>query len=631
MTALLTLRHLAFTGPDAVGAGLSFDDGLNILYGASNTGKSFAVEALNFMFGGSKPPEAIEEAAPYDRAWLGLRLPDGAEVTLSRALAGHGFTVHPGLVTAPGDGGFTLGHEHDPKSDANLSMHLLRLLGFGRKELVKNANGEKDTLSFRHLAPYLFTSEETIIAKRSPILASGQHIFATVERNVFKLLLTGIDDSAVTPSIPPKTLAAVKAGKIELVDEWLAGIDRELGDSPPSREELKDQADRLEESLEALRRDLAHAQDRLDGLVGERRRTRDGRDEARARAADLELTLTQFAKLDEVYISDIERLQAVEEGGALLLAMTGHECPVCGAPPGAQVHKAHVEEIGRSHGAAAAEIRKIRRDRADLAGVMRSLKAEATGLRSREAVLVEELADLDASLDEARPAERDFRRRYEGFTAEQAWVSRLLDLYRRRDRLMVERSRLDVPIPKRPAGEKAATGLDGPTAHAFAQVVLQVLQAWGFPGRPSVSFDLELQDIRLDGKERSANGKGVRALLHAAMKVALLVFCHQRGRPHPGFVVLDTPLLTYREPLRSRHGALSADEQVLKDSGVAGRFYAHLAGLSEIGQFLIVENSDPPPEALARANVQLFSGEPGDGRYGLFPQRPAVNNGQSPT
>ncbi len=45
MTGLLTLRHLAFTGPEAVGAGLAFDDGLNIVYGASNTGKSFAVEA----------------------------------------------------------------------------------------------------------------------------------------------------------------------------------------------------------------------------------------------------------------------------------------------------------------------------------------------------------------------------------------------------------------------------------------------------------------------------------------------------------------------------------------------------------------------------------------------------------
>lgn len=237
--------------------------------------------------------------------------------------------------------------------------------------------------------------------------------------------------------------------------------------------------------------------------------------------------------------------------------------------------------------------------------------------------MVSDLADLNASLDEARPAERDFRRRYEGFDTEQARVSRLLELYRRRERLAVERSQLDVSIPRRKPGEKAAAGLDGPTAHTYAQSVQGVLEAWGFPGKPTVSFDHEAQDIRLNGKERSADGKGVRALLQAAMKVALLVYCQEQRRIHPGFVVLDTPLLTYREPLRSKHGELSADEQALKDSGVAGRFYGHLAALSEIGQFLIVENSDPPAEALALANVQLFTGEPDDGRYGLFPRRRA--------
>jgi hypothetical protein len=33
---------------------------------------------------------------------------------------------------------------------------------------------------------------------------------------------------------------------------------------------------------------------------------------------------------------------------------------------------------------------------------------------------------------------------------------------------------------------------------------------------------------------------------------------------NPGFLVLDTPLLTYRDRLRSREGALSADEQVIR-------------------------------------------------------------------
>jgi hypothetical protein len=39
----------------------------------------------------------------------------------------------------------------------------------------------------------------------------------------------------------------------------------------------------------------------------------------------------------------------------------------------------------------------------------------------------------------------------------------------------------------------------------------------------------------------------VKAILHAAVNVALLIYCRERNLPHPGIVVLDTPLLTYRE------------------------------------------------------------------------------------
>ncbi|WP_028223506.1 AAA family ATPase [Paraburkholderia oxyphila] len=45
------LRFLGFFGPATV----AFGAGLNGIYGASNTGKSFIVEAIDFMLGG-KPP-----------------------------------------------------------------------------------------------------------------------------------------------------------------------------------------------------------------------------------------------------------------------------------------------------------------------------------------------------------------------------------------------------------------------------------------------------------------------------------------------------------------------------------------------------------------------------------------------
>ena len=39
----LHLRHLVFTGPSITPAELEFVDGLNIIYGASNTGKSASI------------------------------------------------------------------------------------------------------------------------------------------------------------------------------------------------------------------------------------------------------------------------------------------------------------------------------------------------------------------------------------------------------------------------------------------------------------------------------------------------------------------------------------------------------------------------------------------------------------
>ena len=49
----LTLRHLSLTGPDKDQASVTFGHGLNVIYGASETGKFFIVEVLDFMLGAS--------------------------------------------------------------------------------------------------------------------------------------------------------------------------------------------------------------------------------------------------------------------------------------------------------------------------------------------------------------------------------------------------------------------------------------------------------------------------------------------------------------------------------------------------------------------------------------------------
>jgi hypothetical protein len=230
----LSLRHLVFTGPGVEPATLNFLEGLNILYGASNTGKSFATKALDFMFGSSQPLPSIEQRVDYESVWLGLILPSGQSVTISRSTSGGAFKVFDGLVKErpSSQEGLILQAQHDAKRSDNLSNYLLSAIGLSGKVVAKNMNGEKDSLSFRNLAPYIFVSEEAIISERSPILASGQVIRETVEKNTFKLLLTGLDDFAVETTLNSKTQKVARTAQFELIDEWIA---QESSGTPPLR------------------------------------------------------------------------------------------------------------------------------------------------------------------------------------------------------------------------------------------------------------------------------------------------------------------------------------------------------------------------------------------------------------
>lgn len=614
----IRLRHLTFTGPNTEPALLEFDDGLNIIYGASNTGKSFASKAILFMLGVSKSLPETEEIVAYDAAWLGITLPDGHDVTLYRATRGGHFKLYEGLVRSAGpDEGKVLRQQHDSKRTDTVSQVLLDAMGFASKRIVRDGNGVKDSLSIYLLSPYAVVSEEDIIAEKSPVYASGTPSERTFEQNLFKLLLTGIDDSAAVtvPKLSERKVA--KAAKIELVDELIAQLDAELGEEPPEEKEAEEQLKRLDWSANGLFARLQNAQRELDSLAINRREATNYCDELKEREGELDLTLQRFDKLQAVYSSDLQRLQSIEEGGYVLVAMTGMDCPVCGAPPEVQTHNHAAEEVSMAHRAAAAEARKIEREQFELAQTITSLEAEASGLRRTIARVTTDIEEVDKRIQEVRPHEATLRESYEVFAAKRVEVTKILDLYQRRAKLAARRAEIDAEPTKR-EGEAPPVGPDSTTMYKFGETVKAVLTAWHFPNADKVQFDGKTNDITVAGKRRSANGKGVRAILHAAFNVAVIVYCIENKLPHPGFLVLDTPLLTYREPMTSRHGDLSEDEAALKATNVAQHFYKHLASMKNEVQFIVIENSDPPAAIHHLARIETFTGLEGNGRFGLL-------------
>lgn len=76
----------------------------------------------------------------------------------------------------------------------------------------------------------------------------------------------------------------------------------------------------------------------------------------------------------------------------------------------------------------------------------------------------------------------------------------------------------------------------------------------------------------------------MRSIIHAAFSTALVHYAMPHELPHPGFVVLDSPVLTYREP----------DEVDIElTHNVVEHFYPGLLD-EDAAQVVVVENGDPP-------------------------------------
>ena len=148
----------------------------------------------------------------------------------------------------------------------------------------------------------------------------------------------------------------------------------------------------------------------------------------------------------------------------------------------------------------------------------------------------------------------------------------------------------------------------------FSSSVQELLEAWKFPGIGRGSFSEKDQDLVISGQPRISHGKGVRALTCSAFIVGLLRHCLTEKIPHPAVVLLDSPLVAYREP--DSDASFAEDEQ-LRMAGVKDAFYRSLAGGDALGQVIVFENEDPPDD-IKGAFTRIHFSKTSVGRYGLF-------------
>ena len=480
----LFLKHLAYRGPNRSPASITFKRGLNVVCGASETGKSVIVESIDFMLGGGDPPREVPERVGYDRARLLVESADWPPLGLERSVeAGHFSCYEEELLDGePTTEPRTLRDRHSAARQDTLSHMLLERVGMTDKQLRRNRAGDTRSLSFRDLGRLVVVTEEEIQRRSSPIV-SRQFVQATPEYAAFKLLLTGTDDSSL---ISTKAVAQVResvSGKIDLLDQMIEELQVEIDEAGLDEAELQDQHSKLEAGIEEQNDALNEAQSTLNTFLEDRGRIASEIRRRRARLLEIEELTKLFSLLDRHYATDLTRLEAIHESGSLFVHAERRVCPLCGSEPGEQ-HldtdcDGNVESVIQ---AAGAEMEKIQRLQRELDDTVDSLNSEQETINSELPQFVDQYTELDEQLSEiARPKVSNQRVSYNQFISKRAEVSAALEKNQRLKRLISQREELDSEDTDGTGPAETRTQIPKVTLDQFSQAVERILSEWHYP------------------------------------------------------------------------------------------------------------------------------------------------------
>lgn len=605
------LRSLALVGPGRASAEVTLARGLNVIAGPSDSGKSFIAQCLDYALGGGAAPKEIPEADGYSSVILNIEAnSDQRAYSLERSLRG-------GEVVCKTDGrpDRVLAAKHEGGKEDTVSHFLLELSGLGSRMVRTNEQGKRRPLSFRDIARLVLIDEETVIKEDSPVL-SGQFTSKTVESGVFRLLLTGTDDSAIIEREDPKVAKGRQDGKVELLEGLLKATRERLAavGEVRSLSEERERLTRIDDSIQTALVERNVAQASVVPLQTKRSAAWAALKAVESKRVVLSELQTRFDLLGQQYESDLRRLGAIAEASVRLDQLKEERCPMCGALAEHQHHEhpkasPALPDVSKACRAEAAKTFKLLQDlqttRAANAAEVEQLRAtrdtrqaELDAISYELKELMEQLVDVASNrVDELRARAERSRRALEQLERIQELEELLQEANKRK-----KRQKTDI------AGAAVSTAQADP----FSREVETLLRAWHFPDLDRVSFSENDQDVVISGRARKSHGKGVRAITRAAFHLALLRLCIKDERPFPNFVLIDSPLLVYEAP--------DAGERTFPQD-VKKHFWDSVKADFTDAQVVIIENKNqvPDDETLGDVNVIRFTGND-QGRRGFVPE-----------
>lgn len=612
MQGRLKLTKLVLAGENKQDAIINFKDGLNVIAGASDTGKSFAFECIDYALGSSSKLKEVPEVDGYQSVFLeiediGRRVIFTIERGIPEEIKNKMTIYYSNYQDKDRAKNEKMSSKHSAKT--SLSKKLLNYCGCIYNNVKKNAE-KTQSFTFRSFIPLIMISELRITATYSPIYRADSRgsTFATSEKSVFKTVISGTDYEKKEKKENTEIAKAKLKGKIEQLKQIIDEICLENNELINGVEDLK--PEKSTEIIE-LNKFIKEKTDEIKKYEVEYKNIQ----------AEIELENTElkrllnnnnkFKLLKKNYLSDLDRLEFINDAFDLTQQLVEVECPICHSPM-------KINEIEKSddyYEALVAEKLKIEVQLTELDKTIKDLSDE---IMNKE----ENISKLENHKDEIKdilnnklgPIVAEKVEQVQNLLEIQEKINLITRNKKRMDKYYTEinewQEKIDSTIQNK--GNKKENLPDEYT-NELCMEIKQLLKKCDFIGEEDdIKYNSATNDVEIGDKEKASFGKGARAIINSTFLIGLMNYCYKKNLCHPGFVVLDSPLTTYKEKDKKD----GIDEFITK--GTKEKFYEMLAEQKN-GQIIIFDNEEPSSTVKKKINFLHFSGDSSVGRKGLIP------------
>ena len=575
---------------------VEFKNGLNIIFGPSNTGKTMILECINFMFGAKNNP--VDKAKKCKSISMIIVSNANNTIRLSRK-PNRNEVIVDSQTSEIKSGTYYCGTSKKPR----LSDLFLKLIDItGNPSIITNKNYKMNSLTWRSFTHMFYLSEERIISKTSPLL-TGRMVDSTKSLSAIEFLLTGENKSreeheskeireakkeAVRDFINSQILHPFSLRKDEIQNEinTLIHVDY-LG-------ELK----KVSDTIESLEQSI------IDGINENKRTTQKIQKLHETQAQNLCL-LDNYEKLMTQYEADLKRLSFIIDGISNHNQAEQTECPFCNT----RIELPRTENENYIN-AAIAESIKIRCQIEDLKAAQTSLSAEIDAINAEiQQFEAKNQEIIRINETEYRPAISKLKEKleeYKIFWKKENELSFVTEIFQAQEKFLEDKLNSTGFLTEEYSPKPSLRNVFFPR---FIEKIYHNLLNVGYANAKlsAVTIDENSIDIVINGKNKADNGKGFRAFFNSISALSFVEFLSSEAAYKLNFIILDSPILSLKEK----------EDDDVSDSLKSGLFNLFVKNPYNL-QIIIVENELPPQVDYKNANIVEFTKDKHRGRYGFI-------------